>query len=318
MTPRQIFHWKTWFYDVLLPILRRLGPKPCDFVLATLGRIASTWPARHRLQSENLARARRSLNADWDVSTARRDLARNTARFVARDYPLDQLAQAEALARFDVRGFEHLESCLQRGRGVIVLGCHLGAYLAGLHWLFRREVPIRLLVQRPGHLSRFLSNEFDRDDVPHPQSGFFLRRRMAPGEGAERLLPARSALRDGLAVYLSGDIPWPACHPRPGRLLGRTQPFQSAWSELAALTKTPVVPVFCLHGPGGRYRLSFDPPSHPDPASAVPLYLKRLEREIAANPGEAVAHLTWPCYTEEAAATTLPGVARPVTIGARG
>jgi hypothetical protein len=68
------------------------------------------------------------------------------------------------------------------------------------------------------------------------------------------------------------------------------------WADLSAISGAPVVPMFCLHQPGGRYALIFDPPSHPDPISAVPRYLARLESLIAAHPGEAVAHLTWPCY----------------------
>ncbi len=101
-----------------------------------------------------------------------------------------------------------------------------------------------------------------------------------------------------MAIYLSGDIPWPSCHARPGRLLGRSALFQGVWADLAAIARSPVVPVFCLHRPGGRYAITFDPPFHPDPKTAVPTYLERLEREILANPAEAVAHLSWPCYVD--------------------
>ena len=57
---------------------------------------------------------------------------------------------------------------------------------------------------------------------PYPQSGFFLRRELPPGRRgrADRSAPG-SALRDGLAVYLTGDIPWDGPNTRPGRLLGQ-------------------------------------------------------------------------------------------------
>ena len=47
-----------------------------------------------------------------------------------------------------------------------------------------------------------------RTDVPYPQAGFFVRRDLSPVMAVERILRARAALRDGLAVYLTGDIPW--------------------------------------------------------------------------------------------------------------
>ena len=149
----------------------------------------------------------------------------------------------------------------QRGRGAVLVGSHLGAHVAGLHWLYRRGVPLRLLVQRPGHVSGELNRRFDRIDDPHPQSGFFLRRDMATGQCVERLVRTRAALRDGLAVYLNGDIPWPGPNTRPGRLLGQHRRFLSVWTDLAALTRAPVFLIFCTHRPGGRYALTIDPPT---------------------------------------------------------
>ena len=58
--------------------------------------------------------------------------------------------------RFEVLGYEHLERALAAGRGVILVGSHMGAYIAGLHWLFRKRLPVRALVQRPPHVSRTL------------------------------------------------------------------------------------------------------------------------------------------------------------------
>jgi hypothetical protein len=168
-----------------------------------------------------------------------------------------------------------------------------------VHGLYRRGVPLRLLVQRPGHVSGALNRRFDRDDVPYPQSGFFLRRGLSPVLAVERILRARAALRDGLAVYLTGDIPWEGPNSRPGRLLGQARRFQSVWADLAAQTRVPVFLVFCNHRDGGRYTMTIDPPwtlAPGDEPSAVIRYLDRLERAIAAQPADAVAHLLWPCY----------------------
>ncbi len=315
MTLRHFLGRKMLFHDALLPLLRTVGPSGCDAALRGLGRIVSAWPSKASDQARAIESARRALDADWDVAATRRALAANVVRSSARDYPLDIRSTADVLARFDVHGGDRLESALALGRGAIVLGCHLGAYLPGLHWLYRREVPVRLLVQRPGHVSRYVRDHFDRDDGPHPQSGFFLRRRMPAGEGAQTLIRARAALRDGLAVYVCGDVPWPSCHARPGTFLGHSRPFQSAWADLSAITGAPVVPLFCLHKPGGRYDLSFDPSYHPDPKTAVPRYLERLESLVADHPSEAVAYLTWPCYSEDLVTTPeRPITARPEVV----
>jgi lauroyl/myristoyl acyltransferase len=290
--------WKPIFYNAILPALRRLGPARCEAMLTLLGRVVSAWPGRGRGHREAIADARMSLNARWTEETTRRDLARNVSRFVARDCPLDGITDDEALALFTFSGWDHLKTALNSGRGVILVGCHFGAYLSGLHGLMRRGVPIRMLAQKPSHVSSYLQSNLDRTDGPHPQAGFFLRRHMAAGEGAERLLRARAALRDGLAVYICGDVPWPSTHARPGRFLGRDLPFQSAWADLGAITGATILPVFAHHEPGGKYAVHLDPPFAPEPSTAVPRYLARLEREILARPEEAVAYLTWPCYRE--------------------
>ncbi len=303
MTLRHLLSWKSLFYDALLPALRRLGPARGDALLGNLGRLAAAWPPRRKALTVALERGRVVLGVDWPLATTRPALAANVARYLARDYPLDGLPDAAMAERFDVQGFEHVENARGQGRGVILLGSHLGAHLASIHWLYRQNLTARLLVQRPRHVSHDLQRWFDRAEGPLPQSEFFLRRGLPPAEAARRVLRARDALRAGMIVYLNGDIPWKSTSARDGRLLGRSQPFLAFWADLAVLSKAPVVPVFCRHQPGGRYVLRFDPPWHltsGGETEAVTRYLSRLEHEIRAHPAEAVPYLTWPCYAPPA------------------
>lgn len=299
MTLRHFLSWKPLFFDLLVPALRGLGPSRCDAALGGLGRLLAAWPPRGRALAAALDRARGALGAEWDREATRAALAANIPRFLARDYPLEGVSDAEVGARFDVSGAGHLDAALAGGRGAILLGSHLGGYLAALHWLDRRGVALRLLVQRPWHVSAELQRRFDRPDGPHPQSGLFLRRRLPPEEAAARILRARDALRDNLAVYVCGDIPWTSCNARTGRLLGHRRPFLAIWADLAALTRSPVLPLFCTHRPGGRFALTIDPPwsvAAGAEDAAVVRYLERLEAEIAAHPADAIAHLLWPGY----------------------
>jgi lauroyl/myristoyl acyltransferase len=299
VTLRHLLSWKPLFYEAFLPALRLLGPARCDAVLGGLGRLhAALWPPRRRELTRALDRARGALGADWQAEDLHPGLAANAVRFLARDYPLDGGNDAEVLARFDVTGLAPLQAALAERRGAILVGSHLGGHIAALHWLYRQDLPVRLLVQRPRHVSRRLDRRFDRDE-PHPQSGFFLRRDLSPAAATERLLRARAALRAGLAVYLSGDIPWQGPNSRSGRLLGQPTTFLSVWADLAVVTRAPVFFLFCTHRPGGRYALTIESPftlAPGDEPLAVARYLARLESEIATHPTDAVAHLLWPCY----------------------
>jgi lauroyl/myristoyl acyltransferase len=300
VTFRHLLGWKTAFYDGLIPACRALGPARGDAVLGAAGRVvAMGWPGRHAQLGRSLRRLRDTLGGDWDLDETRAALEANIPRFLARDCPLDGGSDAEFFGRFDVQGYQHLEAALSLGRGVILVGSHLGAHLSAAHWLYRRAVGLRMLIQRPQHVSALLNRQFDVADGPHPQQGFFVRRRLTPEEASKRIFRTRSAMRDGLVVYLKGDVPWTGPNTRPGRLLGYDRSFQSLWADFAALFRAPVVAVFCTHRPHGRYALTFDPPRtvvRGDEGPAFQHYLARLDSEIAAHPADAVAHLLWPCY----------------------
>lgn len=299
MNVRHLLSWKSLFYGTLLPVLRRLGPARADALLGVFGRLSAwLWPPRGRELARGVARAREALGTMDDSATFRPRLAANAWRFLARDCGLEGLDDNQVAGLFDVQGMETLDAALAEGRGALLVGSHLGGHLAGLHWLYRRGVPLRLLVQRPKHISAELNRRFDTDG-PHAQAGFFLRRDLPSGQCVERLLRARAALRAGLAVYLNGDIPWGGPNTRCGRFLGQDQRFLSVWTDLSVLTGAPVFLVFCTHQPGGRYALTIEPQGTLSPGgenAAVARYLKRLEAAIAARPDDAPAHLLWPCY----------------------
>ena len=320
---RKVLSWKFVFYDRILPVLRWLGPARCDWMLGLLGRAVLALLPRRRAQLRAALRdAEAALGADWPMSTTWPALASNTARFLARDYPLDRRSDEAVLARFDVRGYERLRVAMEGGQGAILVGSHLGAHIAGVHWLYRQGVPLRLLVQRPRHVSRELNRRFDAIG-PHPQAELFLRRDLSPTVAVERILRARAALREGMAVYLNGDIPWTGPNTCPGRLLGRTHRLLAIWTELAVLTHAPVFLVFCTHAPGGRFSLEFEPMGwlHTgEEQIAVADYLKQLESRIANSPADAVAHLVWPCYAPIPCGTSgghRPHFRRPRTISTR-
>ena len=319
ITLRRALSWKSWFYRVILPGLRGLGPERADAVLDRLGRLVVTCRPRFRRElAATVARTRLLLGADWDEASTCRALASNLGRQAARDIPLSGLTDAEVLGRFDVAGAEHLAAALVRGQGAIVVGCHLGAHLAALRWLDLQGAPLRLLVQRPRHVSAELHRMFDRVG-PHPQAGFTLRRAMTPAESAARLVQARAALRDGMIISLGGDILWPGPNCRPARFLELDRTFLAVWADLAALTGAPVVFAFATHRPGGRYALTLDEPrtvGFGSEDAAVATFLARLEAEIVIHPADALAYLTWPCFgpPAQSVAEADPRIGRRVAV----
>jgi phosphatidylinositol dimannoside acyltransferase len=310
MKLRDVLTWKFAFYQGLLPSLRALGPARADAALTALGRAStSLWAPRRWKLASTLSAIRagvRSGAADWDDDALAPELAVGCLRFLARDYLLETHNDAQALALFDTTGGDALMSALRDGRGVVLVGSHFGAHLAAFHWLYRKQAPLRLMVQRPRHVSRALERFFDRDE-PEPQADFFLTRRMEPPSCVSRILAARGALRAGKAVYLAGDIPWTGPNARPCRFLGQTRRLLSVWADLAANTGAPVFYVFCGHQPGGRFTLALEPAGQVAAGgeqAAVNHYLSRLEATIVANPSDAVAHALWPCYGHVAPTTT--------------
>ena len=320
---RRALSWKSWFYRVVVPGLRRLGPAATDSALAYLGRAAvAVRPGLRREIAAGVARTKVLLGANWDEAVTCRAVAANLGRIAARDLPIDGLTDADLLARFDVNGAEHLAAALSRNRGAIVVGCHLGAHLAALGWFDRQGVPLRLLVQRPRHVSTDLDRLFDRDG-PHPQAGFTLQRAMPPAESVARVLRARAALRDGMIVTLGGDILWPGPNCRPARFLGHDRTFLAVWADLAALTGAPVVFAFATHRAGGHYGLTLDPPQTVavgQEDAAVAGFLARLEAEMIRHPADAAPYLLWPCFGPPAAsvATANPRIGRRVAVAAGG
>ncbi|WP_337175562.1 hypothetical protein [Paludisphaera sp.] len=298
---RRMFTWKFYFYEMLLPGLGAMSPERADAIVRRAGWISTYLrPGRRARLKGAMDRVDALLRRDGGKA-AWRDLAESAARFTARDYPLDGATDAEALARFDAVGFEAVREAMAKGRGAILVGSHMGAHVAGMHWLFRREPAIRALVQRPKHVSRELDRRFDAAVAPYPQAEFFLRRDMAPAAAVGRMMQARAALRDGHALYLNGDIVWDGPNTRTCRLLGREHPFLAVWAELACLTRAPVFLVFCRHLDAGRFAIEFKPLDAASPARPEQLlaaYLAEVEAQVARDPAEAVAYLTWPCYTD--------------------
>ena len=279
------------FYDLLLPLLRMLGPTRGDAILGWLGRVAMAVRPRRRQRFRACTRARqcrprcRLVDRDHMAGAGVEHGAVPGPRLPARSPVRRGRPESVRRTRLRAAGRDALRPAAAPSWSAVTWG----PTSPGVHWLFRRGVPLRLLVQRPRHVSRELNRRFDARGQ-HPQAEMFLRRDLSPAVAVERVFRARAALRDGLAIYLNGDIPWTGPNTCAGRLLGRPQRFLAIWTELAVLTNAPVFLVFCTHLPDGRFALEIEAIGHlhaGEEESAIADYLKQLEARIVASPADA-------------------------------
>src|SRR5262249_35198199 len=117
---------------------------------------------------------------------------------------------------------------------------------------------VRLYMERPRHISRFLSRQFGTDG-PLAQDKLFISRQGVPADSASSILRASRTLRAGMLLYLAGDVRWTGQLTEQASFLGRNLRFSTTWVALAAMTQAPVVMVFCRMNPDGRYHLEFRP-----------------------------------------------------------
>lgn len=271
----------------LMPLLRNL-PTPASTRLLE----AMAWfnykvvPGNYQIYQERMIHGADRLAEDWDIDAVARRYSSGLVHWRTRDRLLDGLDDDAAVGRFVVEGRDHLDDAYARKRGVILLGNHFGTHLHPTHWLFRERYPIRLFMERPRNLSKYLSKSFETDG-PLGQEKLFISRRFTPTEAAGSILRAMRVLNSGMVLQIASDVRWDGGHTALGNFLGSTYRFSTTWVVLAAMTGASVVPVFSRPIADGRYLLEY-----------LPAYL--VPREFAKN-GRAGQYVqrSLDCITEQ-------------------
>ncbi len=176
----------------------------------------------------------------------------------------------EHLRRFDVRvhGLDVLHAQLDRGRGLLLFGSHLGSFEV-LRVLARErpDVKLRVLLDKAHNpaLTQLL-------DALNPDIAATVID--AGQDGPSIVLAIQQATDAGALVALLVDRARPGEPALPAPFLGGTAAFPVAPWLIASVLKLPVVLGFGLYRGGNRYELTFEPF---DDAIAVP----RAQREPA-------------------------------------
>lgn len=189
----------------------------------------------------------------------------------------------------DTEGVEELDTALDAGRGVLLMGAHMGSFdvlraAAAAH----PDVPLRIVLdtrQTPVMTSLFARL------APDMAAGII----DASGEPAATVLAVSEALAAGHMVGLLADRGRPSDSMRRMPFCGAPAPFPIGPWVLAARLQVPVVLCLGLYRGGNRYRLVFEqlatrvqlPRSERDAAldAVMRRYAERLEHHARAEPG---------------------------------
>ena len=109
----------------------------------------------------------------------------------------------------------------RRGRGASCWRTTSGPICCPAHWLFRENYPVRFYMERPRHISRYMSRHFQTDG-PLGQDKLFISRQGVPADSASSILRAARAIKAGLLLYLAGDVRWTGKLTETAQFLGRT------------------------------------------------------------------------------------------------
>ncbi len=158
------------------------------------------------------------------------------------------------MRRFDVSidGLEPLRQLLDRGRGALIFGSHLGSFDA-LRVLAteRPDVQVKVVLDKAHNPA--LTELLGRLN-PKLAAGII----DAGMDSTSIVMAIKHATEEGALVALLVDRPRPEDPVLPVSFLGRTASLPTAPWLVAAVLKVPVVLAFGLYRGGNRYQLSFE------------------------------------------------------------
>ncbi|MFO0890179.1 MAG: lysophospholipid acyltransferase family protein [Isosphaeraceae bacterium] len=293
----------------LLPVIRLLPLTAASGILSGVGKLEyRLHPQLRRAFDAAVGQGSTALGCTWDLSRTSRELAGNQILWRTRDLLLDGVSDERAAAMFHVLGKEHLDEAVAQGRGCLLLTSHFGAHMLPAHWLYRHDYPLRLYMERPRSISKFMARRF-MEDGPHSQEKLFISRRGESTDAASSIIRASRVLKAGMLLYMAGDVRWSGKLTEPARFLGKTMTFSSTWVVLASMTSAPVVVVTCHVGDDRRFHVEFRP-SFRVPGDVaetgqagvwVQRFLDLLEGQVRLHPSNSNEYLFWSAEEGQAA-----------------
>jgi Kdo2-lipid IVA lauroyltransferase/acyltransferase len=238
-------------YRLLKRVVFFLGiiPVPvADFFAKFLGMLWYRMDRNHRrVTLENLTWAYGDLWSDKQIEQAARQVFVNIASILFEVAWASRLSKARFLSHFTIKGLENVRTAHAKGKGVLVLTCHMGN--------FEMLIPA---IEGTGLKGYAIYRKLDFEPLEWLMRD--LRQRfgvtMIPMRGASRKL--EDILRQGgvVGTLLDQNVDW-----YKGvfvAFFGRPACTNSGLAKLAMRTRAPVVPMYTIRH-GRRYHIEFLP-----------------------------------------------------------
>jgi KDO2-lipid IV(A) lauroyltransferase len=244
-----------------LPVLYRIGER--------LGRLAYRLSRRYRTVAEhNLQMAYGESLSDGERRRLVEQVFIHFAKSLMEFLVADGLSPNDLCRMVTLKGEEHLQWCVQQGKGTLIITAHYG------NW----EIAARYLTQCKGYVLNVVARDADDSATAvlvnriREQGGY----RVFPrGQAVRAVLQAlkRNELVAMLPDQNAGDV----FVPFFGRLAGTV----AGPALLALRSGAPILPVFCTRQPDNTYLFEMLPPFVVQPSGDK-------ERDVT----ETMAHIT--------------------------
>ena len=243
-------------------------PVSLSYALADLGGLLTYWgwPAKRAAARTNFGVALDRPARAPEVGRVARRSFRTYGRMIVdvlrlRTMPLERLRRW-----MELRGAEHLDAALARGKGVILVAPHVGNWEPASNVV--AFVPYRVLAVTDGGLiSRAIAHSRQRVG-------------MAVVEQTKAARPAIRALRENAIVVLIADLV-KGFRAAPVRLFGREAHIAAGPAHLAVRTGAALVPTVALRQPDNTSVIACEPPLYADPRADPAAEVSRLSQAIA-------------------------------------
>lgn len=241
---RLVFGWLTALIAGL--------PLGLGYLLADLGAGIhwNAFPSRRHAVMANLA-VILPRSARRDRARIGKSIMRAYNRMLFEFFRLPHLSREELLGSVEVKGREHLEQAVARGRGVIITCSHVGnwelAAVVVAHWGYTLHAVAGV------QLSRWLTPA-----VRETKSELAIHT-VSPEDGFRKLLRALER-NELIALMVDGDI---YSHGVQVEMFGRETRFPAGPGVLAQRTGALIVPGICERTGPGRFRIQIEPALDP-------------------------------------------------------
>ena len=243
-------------YAAVAGVVGAVRLMPMSAVLAAgtvLGRAFHACDRPHRELAVRNLQAAFPLRSPAECRAIARGMFDHFGRLLTVLLKFSTMTPAEMLARVDFEGEERVRAAHQEGKGVLLFTGHFG------FWEINALVHA-LALQPMAVLARPLDNPRLHallESVRCRTGNTVIYRR-----GALRRVLRALAANQAVALLIDQHIQTDAV---PVDFFNRPAATTTALAALALRTGAPVVPVFALPQPGGRFRMVYEPPVPPPP-----------------------------------------------------